>query len=208
AMALGLRRSRDHLTGNPAEVQGWLENLETETQNINRRLREITQGLHPSVLTDLGLISAVEAYLDSLARRPHSGDTAQTITLTAQGFDRQRLPAPKLERDLYYITRQALDNALKHAHAAQIFVHLRWDEQAVSVTVRDTGRGINAAPEQLMGQNGHLGLLSMYERTLAWQGKLVFHSAPEQGTTVRARLPVGQPSRAPAHLQALTRYLN
>lgn len=208
AMALGLRRSRDRLAENPAQVEGWLENLETETQAVNRRLREITQGLHPSVLTDLGLISAVEAYLDSLARRPQSGGARQIVTLTAQGFDQQRLSTPKLERDLYYITRQALDNALKHAHAAQIFVHLRWDEQAVSVTVRDTGRGMGAAPEQLMGQNGHLGLLSMVERALAWQGKLVFHSAPEQGTTVRARLPVGQPSRAPAHLQAHTRYLN
>ena len=207
-MALSLRRSQNNLAGNVAEVGQWLAGLETETQNLNRRLREITQGLHPSVLTDLGLISALRAYMDSLATAPASDTAAKTITLTAQGFDSGRIPAPKLERDLYYIVRQALDNAIKHAQAGQIFVHLRWDTAAVSVTVRDTGRGMAAAPEQLMGHNGHLGLLSMQERALAWQGRLSFHTGAEQGTTVRARLPIGQPSAAPSHLQAYTQYLS
>ncbi len=207
-MALALRRSQHQLPHNPAEVQHWLAGLQTETQNLNSRLREITQGLHPSVLTDLGLISAMRAYMDSLAKTPPPDAGLKAITLTAQGFDQQRIASPKLERDLYYITRQALDNAIKHAQAEQIFIHLRWDDHTVSVTVRDTGLGMATPPEDLMGRNGHLGLLSMQERAIAWQGRLTFHTALHQGTTVRARLPISQPSAAPAHLQAHTQYLS
>lgn len=209
-MALTLRRSQNNMAGDGTNVRQWLEGLESETQSLNHRLREITQGLHPSVLTDLGLISALRAYIDSLAIAPggHNSAAAKTITLTAQGFDAGRIPAPKLERDAYYITRQALDNAITHAQAGQIFIHLRWDNEAISVTVRDTGQGMADTPERLMGHNGHLGLLSMQERALAWQGRLSFHTGVEQGTTVRARLPIQQPSPAPAHLQAYTQYLN
>jgi signal transduction histidine kinase len=189
------------------EVKGRLEGLETETQAINRRLREITQGLHPTVLTDLGLISALRAYIDALARQPLPNSALKSISLTAQGFE--QLPGPKkLERDLYYLTKQALDNAIKHAAAEQIFIHLRWGGEAISVTVRDTGRGMSAPPERLMGHNGHLGLISMHERALAWQGELTIHTGAEQGTTIRARLPIEQPSPGPAHLQAYTQYLS
>jgi signal transduction histidine kinase len=207
-MALSLRKSRNQLTAAPREVDGWLQNLELETVDVNQRLREITRGLHPSVLTDLGLISALQAYMDSLGRLPPSPDGTHLITLTAQGFGFDRIANRKMERDVYYITRQALDNALKHAHAERIFIHLRWGEQAISVTVRDTGAGMASPPETMMGHDGHIGLVSMQERVLAWGGQLAIHTAPGQGATIRARLPIDQRSGQPAHLQAFSQRMN
>jgi signal transduction histidine kinase len=206
-MVLTLRNSRNCLVTDPDQVGCWLETLEKETQNVNRRLREITQGLHPSVLTDLGLISALRAYLDSLAKQPLLPSAPRAVTLTAQGFGDDRITDQKLEHDLYHITRQALDNAVMHAHAEQVFIHLRWGEDTVGVTVQDMGCGMKDASEVLMGQNGHLGLLSMNERVRAWGGRLTIHSVPDQGTTVRARLPIAQPSGTPTHLQAFTQHL-
>ncbi len=206
-MALTLRNSRKCLATDPDQVRDWLEALEKETHNVNRRLREITQGLHPSVLTDLGLISALQAYLDSLARHPLPTSAPRAITLTAQGFNGDRIADQKLERDLYHITRQALDNAVAHAQAEQVYVHLRWREDSVSVTIQDMGRGMKDAPEVLMGHDGHLGLLSMNERVRAWGGRLSIHTAADRGTTVYARLPIAQPSSAPTHLQAFTHHL-
>ncbi len=206
-MTLTLRTSQNHLNTDPGQVQGWLEMLETETRSVNRRLREITQGLYPSVLADLGLISALRAYIDSLAKQSLPTSTLRVITLTAQGFGGERLPEQKLERDLYYVTRQALDNAVAHAQTEQIFIHLRWREDGVSITVQDTGCGMKDTPDALMGQNGHLGLLSMNERVLAWQGRLNFRTAPNQGTAVHVHIPIDQPSSAPTDLQAFTQYL-
>jgi len=206
-MGLTLSQSQHQLAVDPAQIQPCLEALSQETRSLNSRLREITQGLHPAVLTDLGLIAALQAYMDSLSKHALPATAPRTIDLTAQGFDNARLADSKLERDIYYITRQALDNAIKHAQAEQIFIHLRWRDDAVTVTVQDTGIGLKAAPELLMGQQGHLGLLSLQERTLAWGGRLSFQTGPGQGTTVYARLPAPQPSPNPGHLQAFTHYL-
>ncbi len=206
-MGMTLRNSQRQLTNNTAQVQAWLEMLEQETRYLNHRLREITQGLHPTILTDLGLIAALQAYLDSLTKHALSTSAPRTVDLTAQGFGEARIQDQKLERDLYYITRQALDNALKHAQAEQIFIHLRWRDDAVTITVQDTGMGLKGAPELLMGQQGHLGLLSMHERVLVWRGRLSFQSTPGRGTTVYARLPISQSSPNPTHLQAFTHYL-
>ncbi len=206
-MSLTLRNCHRYVADDPTQVQSWLAALEEETLALNRRLREITQGLHPSVLTDLGLILALQAYTDLLAKQASSTSPARTVALTAQGFNGARLSEPKLERDLYNITRQALDNALTHTQAQQIFIHLGWRENAVTVTVQDTGCGMADTPERLMGRNGCLGLLSMHERALAWQGRLTFHSTPNQGTVVHAVIPIAQPSPTPTHLQTFTQYL-
>jgi signal transduction histidine kinase len=206
-MGMTLRNSQRQLTSDPAKVQCWLEMLEQETRYLNSRLREITQGLHPAILADLGLIAALQAYMDALTKHALPASAPRTIDLTAQGFDNARIPDPKLERDLYYITRQALDNALKHAQAEQILIHLRWRDEALTVTVQDNGIGFKTEPEDLMGQQGHLGLLSMHERVLAWRGRLSFQSTPGRGTTVYVRFPISQPSPNPTHLQAFTHYL-
>ncbi len=206
-MTLALRHGQKQLAANPEQVRACLETVENETQTLNRRLREITQGLHPSVLVDLGLISALQAYMDSLVKKSLPASAPALITLTAQGFNSDRLAEPNLERDLYFITRQALDNAIEHAQADQVFIHLRWREDSISVTIQDNGCGMKEPPEKLVGQNGRLGLLSMNERVLTWQGRLTFHTAPGRGTTVYVRLPINQPSRHPAHLQAFSQLL-
>jgi signal transduction histidine kinase len=207
-MGLTLHNCRKRVGDGDLQVGAWLEGLEKETYNVNQRLREITQGLHPTVLTDLGLISAIQAYLDYIARQPLPATAPHVITLTAQGFNGDRIPDVRLERDLYHITRQALDNAVAHAQADQVFVHFRWSNDSLSVTVQDTGRGMRDTPERLMGQRGHLGLLSMNERVRAWGGHLALDSATGRGTTVRASIPIAQPSRSPAHLQAYTHHLS
>ena len=206
-LSMSLRLNRRRLAANPRQVEQGLVTLEEETQHLNRRLREITQGLYPTVLTDLGLIAALQAYLDSIGKQTLPQSAPRVMTLTAQGFGEGRIAADKLEMDLYYITRQAIDNALFHAQAEQVLIHLRWGQNAISITVQDTGCGLRDKPEVLMGQAGHLGLLSMNERTLAWRGRITFDSAPGQGTTVHVRVPVTQPSPAMANLQAHTYHL-
>ena len=206
-MSMTMRLNRRRLSTHPLQVEQGLVTLEEEAQYLNRRLREITQGLHPSVLTDLGLIAALQAYLDSIGKQVLPSSAPRVITLTAQGFDDHRINNQKLETDLYYISRQAIDNALFHAHAEQILIHLRWGQTAISLTVQDTGCGLPDTPEVLMGQTGHLGLLSMNERTLAWRGRLTFDSTTGQGTTIHVRVPMTRSSPAPAHLQAFTYHL-
>jgi signal transduction histidine kinase len=207
-MSVTLRNCRNFMLKKPEQVQEWLAHVEEETQDINHRLREITQGLYPSVLNDLGLISALEAYLDTLASKPWPLTAPKAITLTAQGFQGVRLDDERLERDVYSLTRQALDNAIKHAEAEQVFIHLQRQNEGLSVTVQDTGKGLRDDPAVLMGQNGRLGLLSMQERVRAWQGTVNFSSEAGKGTTVRAFIPCEMENQASNSLQMFNQYLN
>jgi len=194
------------------KIMGWLETVEQGMPHVNQRLREIMNGLYPSVLTNLGLIAALRTHIDALSRQPlpPDGPAMTTITLTWEGFG-ERLADPKLERDLYYVTRQAIDNAVKHAQAEQILVLLRWGkfkhEDSINVTIRDTGRGMSDKPEALAGRNGRLGLVSMTERIAAWGGTLVMESQAGHGTTIRARLTLNQAADNADGLQQAERHL-
>jgi len=179
-------------------IMQWLETVGQGMPQVNQRLREIMNGLYPSVLTNLGLIAALRTHVDTLSRQPlpSDGPSETTITLTWEGFG-ERIDDQNLERDLYYVTRQAIDNAVKHAQAEQILIHLRWvtlrdETTTISITIRDTGRGMKADPEELVGRNGRLGLVSMSERIAAWDGNLVMETQLGKGTTIRARIPITQ----------------
>jgi len=208
-----VRAQLNHLNGNiDPKILGWLETVEQGMPQVNQRLREIMQGLYPSVLTNLGLIAALRNYMDSLAKQPlpPAAPPTITITLTVEGFG-ERMADPRLERDIYYVTRQAIDNAIHHANPPQILVHLRWgkrgEDQIISLTVRDTGQGMKAKPETLVGHNGHLGLVSMTERVAAWGGQLAMDSEPGNGTTIHARIPIEQPGDPTADLLQAVRQL-
>jgi signal transduction histidine kinase len=194
------------------KIISWLEIVEEGMPQVNRRLREIMNGLYPSVLTNLGLIAALRTHIDSLASQPlpADGPPETIITLTWEGFGK-RVERNDLERDLYYVTRQAIDNAVKHAQAKQILVHLRWgklrNQNMLTITVQDAGRGMKAKPDELAGRNGRLGLVSMNERVAAWGGSLVMESEPGQGTTILARIPLDQPPDTSDGLQQALRRL-
>jgi signal transduction histidine kinase len=84
------------------------------------------------------------------------------------------------------VLQEALQNALKHSGARRIAVSLRSGGDQIELTVRDSGVGFN------VGANGGsgLGLTSMRERVTLVGGELVVLSTPQNGTTIRARVPV------------------
>src|SRR5262249_35270669 len=98
-----------------------------------RRLREILKGVHPAVLTDLGLEAAIRSWL------PHPREVA--VTFVAPDFNGRRLPDPMLEMALYRLTQEGVNNALKHAQAAHIDVRLQWKDEHVMLEVSDDGIG-------------------------------------------------------------------
>ncbi|HEU5347098.1 MAG TPA: ATP-binding protein, partial [Ktedonobacterales bacterium] len=97
-------------------------------------------------------------------------------------------PAITLEakQAFYRIAQEALHNAVKHAHATTLDVTLQTAPDAVTLSVADDGAGFDPSASF----PGHLGLRSMRERIMRLGGNLNITSAPGQGTTVRATLPI------------------
>ena len=91
------------------------------------------------------------------------------------------------DRNLLLVAREAIRNAVIHAHPAEISVRLRYDPAEVSLEVSDNGTGF--APEAPR-ENGHYGIVGMKERVEQSGGIFQLCSAPGQGTRVTARLPL------------------
>jgi signal transduction histidine kinase len=107
-----------------------------------------------------------------------------------------RLPLPpEVEIAAYYIAREALFNARKHASPRRVVVSLECRHGIVSVTVSDDGRGFRPEDTGPMRAEAaaaelHRGLRTMHERAQALGGDVCLESRPGHGTRVTATIPL------------------
>jgi signal transduction histidine kinase len=113
---------------------------------------------------------------------PASNGGAPKIEITVEGT-RRPLPS-QVENHLLRIGQEATTNALRHARAENIRLHLHYAPQAVELSVMDDGCGFDAA-HALPTEAGHFGLLGMRERAEKMGGSLQITSAPGKGTSIR-----------------------
>ena len=139
-------------------------------------LRRFARGVHPAVLTEAGLVVALEALV---ARLP------MTAQLRLPTGPLRRLDS-QIEAAAYFVASEAVTNTLKHAKAERLRVsaELAADERSLRVEVSDDGVG-GADPGR------GTGLTGLLDRVLALDGELTVVSAPGAGTTVTAILPTG-----------------
>ena len=157
------------------ELADRLEGAVTEVTEVLEELREIARGIHPAILTEGGLPSALRA----LARR-----CAVPVSLDIKVAER-RLPEP-VEIAAYYAISEALTNTAKHAHASAAEVEVAARDGGLRVCVRDDGRG---------GADfaGGSGLAGIKDRMEALGGRIWLHSPPGAGTAVHIVMPLGGP---------------
>ncbi|GGM40540.1 HAMP domain-containing protein [Dactylosporangium sucinum] len=154
-----------------AELRGRLSRVTHRLTGALEDLREISRGIHPTILTDCGLRAA----LKSLARRsPVPVELAVRLG--------SRLPEP-VEVAAYYIVAEALANAAKHAKATYVRVEATADVTRLYLTVRDDGVGGADA-------RAGTGLTGLADRVHALGGALDLASPRGGGTTLRVELPL------------------
>ncbi|GGS78815.1 hypothetical protein GCM10010156_41930 [Planobispora rosea] len=169
ALIAGLELAR--ATGGGPET---LTLLRDQARQTLTDLRELAAGIHPSVLSQGGLVEAVE---ERCSRLP------VTTTVTADAALRARRFPDQVEGALYFTTSEALTNALKHASASRIEVRLTHAGGRLQVMVSDDGKGFDLAT------TGRRGLGPLADRLSALGGALELSSAPGEGTRVRAWIP-------------------
>jgi two-component system, NarL family, sensor histidine kinase UhpB len=156
-------------------IGGLVERLNVAMTSV----RNLVRGLHPNVLTDIGLGAA----LDSMCRR-----ITQSTTL-ACGVDvdasADALPA-ELATAVYRIAQEALTNVVRHAGADRVWLRLVVDEGSVTLLVEDDGHGAETAA---LPERGTLGITSMRERAALLGGALSLDPSSHGGLCVRAVIP-------------------
>jgi signal transduction histidine kinase len=173
---INLQRAQRLWSSDPARAKALLDAGVDRAESGLQALRELATGLHPPILTHLGLTAAVEALT---ARMP----PPVTLDLPAE-----RLPAA-LEASVYFLVAEALTNVVKHARASNAAVRIVVEEDRVLVAASDDGVG-GAEPSA-----GGSGLWGMADRVEALNGTFSIASSGPDGTTVRADIPIAVPPK-------------
>jgi PAS domain S-box-containing protein len=147
-----------------------------------KQVRTISHLLHPPLLDEVGLVSALRWYLEGLSDR--SGIEVQ---LAVEPSDLSRL-RPELETAIFRIIQEALTNMFRHSGARHGRVSLTETDGRVAVTVRDDGKGIEERVIQLRPESVGVGIGGMRQRVSELGGSLKLANA-NPGTIVEVVIP-------------------
>ncbi len=171
AMSVTIERARKELqAGRHEGASGLLGQLATDNREVLLELRELARGIYPPLLTERGLVVA----LQSTARR-----AAVPVTLDVADFER---PSRQIEAAAYFCILEALTNATKHSGASEVLITVRGLPH-LSFSVSDAGRGFD---REAVTPGG---LLGMEARVAAAGGTLELETWPGRGTTLRGNFP-------------------
>jgi PAS domain S-box-containing protein len=156
------------------------------------QVRSLSLHLRPPLLDDLGLVAGLQWLLK---QHPSSRPGLAEVQLSADpAFKRCE---PIIETACFRIAQEALTNAVRHARATKITLTLALQGHSLALTVRDDGRGFDAAAARSRAElGGSLGLVSMHERASLAGGKLTLLSAPGRGTEVEVVFPLSNLAEA------------
>jgi GAF domain-containing protein len=165
--ALMLSGIRDRV---PADVRADVDELREELAATRRELRDLSQGVHPSILVEVGLGAAIRA----LARR-------SPLPVRVHMGAEDRLPS-SAEITAYYVAAEAFTNAAKHANASAVDILIEEADGTLTVQVRDDGVG---GADASRGS----GLTGLRDRVEAVGGSMTLDSTAGAGTVLTVVLP-------------------
>jgi signal transduction histidine kinase len=151
----------------------------TLSDQVLQTVRDISMGLRPSMLDDLGLEPAIRWQARGFTRR-----TGAPVDVTVEG----NLDAlPETHRiGAYRIVQEALTNCAKHAQAKEVRIRLHNEGTNLSLTIQDDGAGFD--PKQTGGRG--VGLVGIEERARELGGRMQVFTQPERGTLLQVDFPV------------------
>jgi signal transduction histidine kinase len=168
AMSLGLLDTK--LPADPQAAKPIAQEARHALAVALEELRELSHGIHPAVLTERGLVAALEELADRSALPAY----------VEVSIDER--PRPAVEAAAYFVVSEALSNAAKHSHAGEVRIAASCMDDLLVVEVADDGIGGAAL-------HAGSGLRGLTDRVEALGGRLLVSSPPGRGTTVRAELP-------------------
>jgi PAS domain S-box-containing protein len=168
-----------HITDPPDRLSDRIRDLAKRIGELAEELHGFSRQIHPAILNDLGLASALEEECRSLSRR---------ISIPVH-FEAENVPR-SLPEDvalcMFRVAQEALRNIGKHANAAKVRVRLARRPRALNLSIEDAGGGFDSNASR----RGGLGLISMRERVQLLDGEFAILSNPGEGTRVEVTVPL------------------
>jgi signal transduction histidine kinase len=177
-------------SGNPdAKFIDGLKKVQSLTVQVHKEVSRVISNLHPSVLDTLGLVAAV---------RQHAKNSLQplniNVTMEVKGTER-RFP-PDVEAALFRVVQGSIGNIVEHSKAKNASIVLVYQPDEFSLNISDDGQGFDVSKITDVEESGRgRGLFSMRERIGSLGGTSGVESKIGAGTTVWAKIPIGQDIR-------------
>ncbi len=168
---------------NPEKVRKELVSLQELVRQSLQDVRKIIFDLRPMVLDDLGLVPAINRYMEDYGKQ-------YDIHAEFVFFGKQiRLP-PATEVALFRVVQEALNNVHKHAQAKHVLIKMEQLANRITISIKDNGSGFE--PEAV-GKNSDrecYGLINMRERVQILNGEIKITSTPGKGTLINLSIPI------------------
>jgi signal transduction histidine kinase len=162
--------------------------IEQVIQQLHREIRTTSYLLHPPLLDEAGLSSALSWYVEGIVER-----SGISIDLSISD-DLGRLPA-EMELAIFRMVQECLTNILRHAESKTASIHVARENESIRVEVQDQGKGM--PPERLAGiqsRGSGVGIAGIRERLRQFQGEMNIESN-SSGTRISASIPIPKEDR-------------
>lgn len=157
----------------PELVESSLTDVNELLERAGQELHGIIFDLRPPDLDDLGVVAAIEAFVNTIQRTG--------LEARLEVIDEPPPLSPEVRLGIYRIVQEALHNVLRHAGADEAVVRMEYVNQLLRVTIRDNGAGFDPQGPR---RPTSLGLLSMRERAAAIDADFEILSRPGAGTVI------------------------
>ena len=181
-VAVSLKILKQDLPNSEQKTSRRIEETCAQVSELESDVQALSHRLHPSKLEYLGLEAAASSLCRELSERQNV-----KIDFRCDGLPEDL--SDDVSLCLFRVLQEALHNAVKYSGVDEFEVSLEYVSDEIQLRVHDSGAGFD--PTLTTAEHG-LGLTSMNERLKLVSGELSIHSRPQEGTTILARVPIGQ----------------
>ncbi|NIN68923.1 MAG: GAF domain-containing protein [Anaerolineae bacterium] len=184
ALLMGLGRLESSMTSVPPPVTETIETVKEFASAALDDTRRLVLDLRPTVLDDLGLVSALRQYAET-----RLDPLGVSYKLEARRLQ-ERLPPP-LELALFRILQEAINNCGRHADAQHVRIQLEQENGEIRAQVEDDGKGFDLwSLMEGKGEKAPVGIIGMRERAALLGGQLGIDTRPGRGTRISVSVPM------------------
>jgi signal transduction histidine kinase len=180
ALNINLTLMKDSAPQGDAKMTKLVKESAALTEELTRQIRTMSYLLHPPLLDEAGLESALRWYMDGFSQRSNISVDLKTSENLGRLSD-------DIEIALFRVVQECLTNVHRHSGSRVAAVHIARDSERVALEVRDQGKHNNERRVFIPG----VGILGMRERIRQLGGNLEIYS-DEEGTMIRALVPLGE----------------
>jgi PAS domain S-box-containing protein len=181
-LAVELQHRDQQASAPVTDVRQSLQSVRKRVYDLGEDVQALSHRLHSSKLEYLGFVTAAKSFC-------HEVSEQRNVQIEFNHSGVLGTIPKEISLCLYRVLQEALQNAVKHSAAQNLTVEVHGTKEGISLAVRDSGIGFDW--RDAMNRRG-LGLISMRERLFLVNGELSIQSEPDHGTTILARVPLGQ----------------